>query len=49
MEVVLSSDFSLQLYCMKMESLVIVYQNYTVNTFPGLVDTARHIAKAVST
>ena len=27
---------------MKSESLVIVYQHDTVNTFPGLVHTARH-------
>ena len=27
---------------MKLESLVIVNQNVTVNTFPGLVHTARH-------
>ena len=46
---VLSSDCSLQLDCMKVESLVIVYQNDTVNTFPGLVHTARHITKAGST
>ena len=45
----LSSDCSLQLDCMKLESLVIVYQNDTVNTFPGLVHTARHITKAGST
>ena len=38
----LSSDCSLQLDCMKSESLVIVDQNATVNTFPGLVHTARH-------
>ena len=41
----LSPDWSLQLDCMKLESLVIVYQNDTVNTFPGLVHTARHITK----
>ena len=41
-----SSDCSLQLDYMKLESLVIVYQNDTVNTFPGLVHTARHITKA---
>ncbi len=46
---ILSSDCSLQLDCMKVESLVIVYQNDTVNTFPGLVHTARHIMKAGST
>ena len=38
----LSSDCSLQLDCMKSESLVIVDQHVTVNTFPGLVHTARH-------
>ena len=38
----LSTDCSLQLDCMKAESLVIVDQNATVNTFPGLVHTARH-------
>ncbi len=38
----LSPDCSLQLDCMKLESLVIVDQNATVNTFPGLVHTARH-------
>jgi hypothetical protein len=38
----LSSDCSLQLESMKLESLVIVDQNATVNTFPGLVHTARH-------
>ena len=38
----LSSDWGLQLDPMKLESLVIVDQNATVNTFPGLVHTARH-------
>ena len=38
----LSSDCSLQLDCMKAESLVIADQNAAVNTFPGLVHTARH-------
>ena len=38
----LSSDCSLQLENMKSESLVIVDQHATVNTFPGLVHTARH-------
>ena len=38
----LSSDCSLQLDCMKLESLVIANQNVAVNTFPGLVRTARH-------
>ncbi len=38
----LSSDRSLQLDSVKLESLVIVDQHATVNTFPGLVHTARH-------
>ena len=37
-----SSDCTLQLECMKLESLVIADQNAAVNTFPGLVHTARH-------
>ncbi len=37
----LSPDWSLQLDSMKLESLVIV-DHATVNTFPGLVHTARH-------
>ncbi len=37
-----SSDWSQQLDSTKLESLVIVDQNATVNTFPGLVHTARH-------
>src|SRR5438094_9446816 len=41
----LSSDWSLQLDSMKLESLVIADQNAAVNTFPGLVHTARHITK----
>ncbi len=41
----LSSDCSLQLDCMKVESLVIAHQHGAVNTFPGLVHTARHITK----
>ena len=42
----LSSDCRLQLACMKSESLVIADQHAAVNTFPGLVHTARHITKA---
>ena len=38
----LSSDCTLQLECMKVESLVIAGQHTAVNTFPGLVHTARH-------
>ena len=37
----LSSDCRLQLACMKLELLVIVDQHATVNTFSGLVHTAR--------
>ena len=39
----LSSDYRLQLACMKLESLVIVDQHATVNKYLGLVHTARHI------
>ena len=45
----LSSDCSLQLESMKLELLVIVDQHATVNTFPGLVHTARHAMEAGST
>ena len=38
-----SPDWSLQLDSMKSESLVIANQNVAVNTFSGLVHTARHI------
>ncbi len=38
----LSTDWSLQLVFMKAESLVIADQHAAVNTFPGLVHTARH-------
>ncbi len=38
----LSPDWSLQLDSMKLESLVIADQHAAVNTFPGLVHTARH-------
>ena len=41
-KVVLSSDWSLQPDSMKPESLVIADQHAAVNTFPGLVHTARH-------
>ena len=37
-----SSDCRLQLACMKTELLVIADQHAAVNTFPGLVHTARH-------
>ena len=45
----LSSDCSLQLDCMKLESLVIADQHAAVNTFPGLVHTARHTMGVGST
>ena len=37
-----SSDRSLQPDCVKVELLVIADQHAAVNTFPGLVHTARH-------
>jgi hypothetical protein len=46
---VLSSDWSLQFDSMKVESLVIADQNAAVNTFPGLVHTARHTMGVDST
>ena len=45
----LSSDCRLQLACMKAESLVTAGQHTAVNTFPGLVHTARHVMEAGST
>ena len=45
----LSSDWSLQLDSMKVESLVIADQHAAVNTFPGLVHTARHTTKVAWT
>ena len=46
---ILSSDWSLQLDSMKLESLVIADQHAAVNTFPGLVHTARHTMGVGST
>ena len=37
-----SPDWSLQLDSMKLESLVIANEHVAVNTFSGLVHTARH-------
>ena len=48
-KVVLSSDWSLQLDSMKPESLLIADQHAAVNTFPGLVHTARHTMGVGST
>ncbi len=45
----LSSDWSLQLDSMKEESLVIADQQAAVNTFPGLVHTARQATEVGST
>ena len=45
----LSSDCRLQLACMKSESLVIAGQHTAVNTFPGLVHTARHTTEVFHT
>ena len=45
----LSSDCRLQLACMKVELLVIADQHAAVNTFPGLVHTARHTMGAGNT
>ncbi len=39
----LSSDCRLQLACMKSELLVNARQHSALNTFPGLVHTARHV------
>ena len=44
-----SSDCRLQPACTKLELLVIVDQHATVNTFPGLVHTARHTMRAGGT
>ena len=41
----LSSDRRLQLACVKSELLVTAGQHTAVNTFPGLVHTARHVMK----
>ena len=45
----LSSDCRLQLAYMKSELLVIADQHAAVNTFPGLVHTARHTMRAGGT
>ena len=45
----LSSDCRLQLAYMKPELLVIAYQHAAVNTFPGLVHTARHTTRVCNT
>ena len=45
----LSSDCRLQPACMKSELLVIADQHAAVNTFPGLVHTARQTMKVGNT
>ena len=45
----LSSDCRLKLACMKVELLVIADQHAAVNTFPGLVHTARHTMRVANT
>ena len=49
LKTVLSSDCRLQLACTKSESLVIADQHAAVNTFPGLVHTARHTMRVGNT
>ena len=49
LKAILSSDCRLQLAYMKPESLVIADQHAAVNTFPGLVHTARHTMGVGST
>ena len=44
-----SSDCRLKLACMKAELLVTAGQHTAVNTFSGLVHTARHVMKAGNT
>ncbi len=48
-KVVLSSDCRLKPACMKLELLVIAGQHTAVNTFSGLVHTARHVMKVGNT
>ena len=45
----LSSDCRLKLAYMKLELLVIANQHVAVNTFPGLVHTARHTMRVDNT
>ena len=45
----LSSDCRLKPACMKAELLVTAGQHTAVNTFPGLVHTARHVMEAGNT
>ena len=49
LKAILSSDCRLQLAYMKPESLVIADQHAAVNTFPGLVHTARQTMSVTNT
>ena len=49
LKAILSSDCRLKLACMKSELLVTAGQHTAVNTFPGLVHTARHVMRAGNT
>ena len=44
-----NSDWRLQLASMKSDLLVNVGQHTTLNTFPGLVHTARHVTEVANT
>ncbi len=46
---ILSSDCRLKFACMKLELLVTANQHVAVNTFSGLVHTARHVMKVGNT
>jgi ribosomal protein S9 len=46
---ILSSDCRLKPACMKLELLVTADQHAAVNTFSGLVHTARHVMEAGNT
>ncbi len=46
---ILSTDCRLKLACMKLELLVTAGQHTAVNTFSGLVHTARHVMKVGNT
>ena len=49
LKTILSSDCRLKPACMKSELLVTASQHIAVNTFSGLVHTARHVMKAGNT
>lgn len=49
LKAILSSDCRLKPACMKSELLVTAGQHTAVNTFSGLVHTARHVMRAGNT